>query len=521
LRERIELLKASEAPQIDGSPIAATRGIVELYERRRYAPAWTEPEMVFQLYDAVLRSVEHGLNPGDFHAGQIATRLHPAPDSENPMAIADSEVLLTDAFARLVVTLHFGKLDPASLDPAWNFSRSFATRDPVHLFNEALTSGQIKATIEGADPDFEQYRRLRRALRIHRALKAAGGWSEVPSGAVLEIGSSGPRVASLRQRLAVTGDFQVAESSDPEVFDEELETAVRRFQERHGLSVDGKVGPGSLAALNVSIDERIDQIRATMERIRWVFRDIPDNFVVVDIAGFNLTLYKNRVPIWNTRVQVGKPYHATPVFRDRIQYLEINPTWTIPPGILRNQTLPQIRKDPEYLSRNNMSVMTTSGTVVDPTTIDWAATTGGFPYMVRQEPGPHNALGRIKFMFPNKHMVYLHDTPSKGLFAQSERAFSHGCIRVENPFELARLLLEDLPGWDRDRIDQVVASRSTTRVDLAEPMPVMLLYWTVEVTENGTVHFRKDVYNRDQAILKGLDDPYLVSPPEGSYGSSE
>ncbi len=219
--------------------------------------------------------------------------------------------------------------------------------------------------------------------------------------------------------------------------------------------------------------------------------------------------------MWESRVQVGKPYHATPIFKDTMRYIDFNPTWTIPPGILRKETLPRVRRDPEYLSRNNMSVVTTSGKIVDPSTIDWAATTKGFPYMIRQEPGPHNSLGRVKFMFPNKYMVYLHDTPSKGLFARSERAFSHGCIRTQNPFDLAELLLAD-QGWDRTRIDQVLASKKTTRVNLDNPITVMLLYWTAEVDEDGTVHFRKDVYNRDAPIIKGLDEPFRVSLPEGA-----
>ena len=234
-------------------------------------------------------------------------------------------------------------------------------------------------------------------------------------------------------------------------------------------------------------------------------RDLPGKYLIVNIAGFQVFLVENGKKIWETRVQVGRPYHATPVFKDTVRYLDFNPTWTVPPGILRNETLPAIRKDPNYLSRNNMSVVTHSGTIVDPSSIDWAATASkGFPHMIRQEPGPHNALGRVKFMFPNQYMVYLHDTPSKGLFARSERAFSHGCIRTENPFDLAGLLLAD-QGWDRERIDQVVASKRNTRVNLEDPITVMLLYWTAWADAEGTVSFRKDVYNRDPAIIKGLE----------------
>jgi murein L,D-transpeptidase YcbB/YkuD len=280
---------------------------------------------------------------------------------------------------------------------------------------------------------------------------------------------------------------------------------VKRFQERHGIDADGKVGPRSIEEMNIPVEARVDQIRASLERVRWVFRDIQGDYLIVDIAGYNAHLVKHGERIWSTRVQVGKAYHATPVFKDTMRYLDFNPTWTIPPGILRNETLPRIRKDPN----------TTAGKIVDPSTIDWAATaTKGFPYMIRQEPGPHNALGRVKFIFPNKYMVYLHDTPSKGLFARTERAFSHGCIRTQNPFELATLLLGD-QGWNRARVDQVVASKKNTRVNLEEPITVMLLYWTAEADDEGTVFFRRDVYDRDAPIIKGLDQPFRVDPPEG------
>jgi murein L,D-transpeptidase YcbB/YkuD len=345
---------------------------------------------------------------------------------------------------------------------------------------------------------------------------AGGGWPTVSSGPVLELGSTGPRVVELRNRLRVTGDLEGPEATDPQTFDAGLETAVKQFQSRHGIDADGKVGPRSVEEMNVPVETRVKQLRASLERSRWVFRDVPVDFIVVDVAGFNVHLFKDGEEVWDSRVQVGKPYHATPIFKDTMRYLDFNPTWTIPPGILRRSTLPAIRKDPSYLGRSNMTVLTTSGQVVDPSTIDWEATkTKGFPYMIRQEPGAHNALGRVKFMFPNKYMVYLHDTPSKGLFARSERTFSSGCIRVQNPFELAELLLEN-QGWDRARIDQVVESRKTTRVNLKNPITVMLLYWTAQVDDDGTVHFRKDVYNRDAPIIAGLDEPFRVSLPTGA-----
>jgi murein L,D-transpeptidase YcbB/YkuD len=521
LRERIEWLSSTPNPSVDGAPIAAVLLITKLYERRGYEPAWTDPAMVKELFDQVLRSVEHGLNPDDFHATQLGTRLNPGPRANDPVFAADTEILCTDALARLAVTLQFGKLDPTDLDPAWNFSREIARQDPVEVFNEVLETKTVAARLAATEPQTGFYRRFRKALIEYRAILAEGSWSTVPAGPVLQVDSVGPRVAALRTRLRVTGDLAGPDPADPEVFDEDLEAAVKHAQMRHGIDPDGKVGPRSIEELNVPVEARIDQLRASLERMRWVCRDLPDDYLIVDIAGFHAYLIEDGEEIWSARVQVGKPYHATPVFKDTVRYLDFNPTWTIPPGILRNETLPAIRKDPDYLSRNNMSVVTTRGEIVDPSTIDWAATaTGGFPYMIRQEPGPGNALGRVKFMFPNKYMVYLHDTPSKGLFARTERAFSHGCIRTENPFELATLLLDD-QGWDLARIDQVVASKKTTRVNLENPITVMLLYWTAEADPDGTVYFRKDVYNRDAPILEGLDEPFRIDPPKGAREAIE
>ncbi len=512
LRDRIASLSTTAKPTVDGAPIAAVPGITKLYEVRNWEPAWTRA-MIRQLYEQVQRSIEHGLNPTDFHAQQLGARLKST--AKDAVYRADTEILCTDALARLAFTLKFGKLDPTSIDQAWNFSRTIDGHDPIKVFDEVLSSGNITTALENAEPDLVEYHRLQNALVEHLDIQARGGWPTVPEGKGLKLGSTGPRVVALRERLKVTGDLVDTGPTDPAVFGEGLEAAAKRFQWRHGIDADGKIGPRSIEELNVPVADRIDQIRANLERARWVFRDVEATYVIVDIAGFHLDLVEEGQIVWSTNVQVGKPYHATPVFKSTMRYIEINPTWTIPPGILRNETLPAIRKDPSYLSRNNMSVVTTSGKIVDPATIDWAATAGkGFPYMIRQEPGTRNALGQVKFIFPNEYMVYLHDTPSKGLFARTERAFSHGCIRTQNPFDFAEHLLDN-QGWDRARIDQVNESRKTARVNLETPVTVMLLYWTADVAEDGTVLFKRDVYGRDAKIIAELAEPFRVDPPKG------
>ncbi len=511
LRGRIDTLHETGVLTVGQETIAAVRLIPKLYQDRDFRLVWTRPAMVETLLTAIEEAPDQGLDPNDYHFEAIRLRLDIAAQGlTGTTSLVDLDLLLTDAFARYAFTLHFGKLNPEDIDPVWNLSREFAERgDGVELFSMALDTGSIREFLIAVAPDLTEYRRFVAALKEYRELAEAGGWPTVSEGPVLEPGDRSPRVTELRARLAVTDGLETT-AGDPELFDEEVEEAVKRFQDRHHLDTDGKIGPKTDEALNISIEDRIDQIRASLERMRWVFRDVPDDFVIADIAGFQLILFRDRERVWTTRIQVGKPYHATPVFKDEMTYLVINPTWTIPPGILRKETLPAIRRDPDYLKKKNMSVIRSDGSVVDPSTVDF---NGKFPYGVRQEPGPSNALGRIKFIFPNPYFVYFHDTPSKSLFGRSARAFSHGCIRTENPLDLAALLLEDNEGWDRTRIDKVVDSAKMTTVTLAKPMTVFLLYWTAEVRADGTIGFREDIYHRDAKIIDGLDQPFRFEAP--------
>jgi murein L,D-transpeptidase YcbB/YkuD len=269
------------------------------------------------------------------------------------------------------------------------------------------------------------------------------------------------------------------------------------------------VDPGTLEAVNVTVETRIDQIRVNLERARWVFHSVHGKFVLVDIAGFEVAVRQEDGLTWTCRAQVGKPYHETPVFRSDIKYLVFCPTWTIPPGILEEDTLPAVKRDPDYLAKRNINVIDRNGNVVDQASIDWSKYSAqDLPYALRQEPGPNNALGQIKFIFPNPHLVYLHDTPSKSLFDHTDRAFSSGCIRVEKPFELAELLLNDPEKWNQEEIKKAIESGKTRTVFLPVPVPVLLFYWTVEPFPNGEVHFKSDLYGRDEAILEGLNGEF-------------
>ena len=358
------------------------------------------------------------------------------------------------------------------------------------------------------------YRQLQVKMKFYRDIAAKGGWPTIPDGPTLHPGDNDPRVAIVRQRLATTGHIEKDSGADSSSYDAALKEAVKGFQVRHQLGADGVAGKQTFAAMNVPVEHRIDQIRLSLERLRWVKEEAVDTMVVVNIAGFRAVFFSDGAIEWETRVMVGKNYRKTPIFRGDIAYLEFNPTWTIPPGILRNDTLPAIRKNPNYLASKNIQVIDKNGKIIDPSTVDWSKHQRSAPYTFRQTPGPHNSLGMVKFIFPNEHFVFLHDTPHRELFSQTERNFSSGCIRVQNPFDLAELVLNDPKKYNRAELDAIVASRKTQRVHLKPKVPVIILYITASIGADGEVRFYKDIYNRDQKILDALNGPVLIQLPE-------
>jgi murein L,D-transpeptidase YcbB/YkuD len=288
-------------------------------------------------------------------------------------------------------------------------------------------------------------------------------------------------------------------------FDEELDEAIKDFQMINGLEADGICGKQTYKALNISIDERLDIIRVNMERCRWINNDLPREFVLVNIADYHLYIFRDREIDYECRVVVGKEFHETPVFTSDIKYVVFNPTWTVPYSIASKEILPKLKKDPNYLQNRNMTLLS-GQKEVNPSTVDFSRLSQrNFPYTIRQEPGPNNALGLVKFMFPNKYAVYLHDTPSKSYFEKSERAFSHGCVRVKDPLVLAEILLKD-KGYDSEKITTVIKSKKLQNVNLSRPMPVMLMYWTCyENEDDGRIYFYRDVYGRDKKVLSKLN----------------
>jgi len=517
-----EQLSLGSEVSLAGATLASTHIIPRFYADRSFTPAWIDDDQIDEFVRLVAQAEEEGLDPADYNHAEITNLLGQyRSDRDDDKLRAEVDVLLTESLSRYGYHLIFGKVDPTDLDENWNWSRSMGGRDPVTLVQQAIDSESIETFIDNFLERGQIYQRAKAILAEYRALKEQGGWPQVASGPTLKLGMNDERIPIIRKRLAVTGDLPDSEASGNRSFAELLQRGVEQFQYRHNLEQDGVIGPQTLAAMNVTVDERVNQIRVNLERIRWVVRDLENVLVITNIAAFRTVLIRDGKIVWSERSQVGRYYRQTPVFKGRIKYLQFNPTWTVPPGILAKDILPQVQKDPSYLAKKNMDLIDRDGNTVDPSSVDWLRYGADRlpPYQFVQRPGPTNALGRVKFIFPNPHFVFLHDTPSKALFERTERSFSSGCIRVENPFELAALLLDDPEKWNSATIQQILDSEKPRTVFLKEPITAMLLYSTVDVADAEVVRFYRDIYHRDAPVLKSLDDDFEFRLPADAPAS--
>lgn len=477
------------------------------YQSRDFALAWIGPTgPTTQALDIVRVLKDAGSHALD--ASQYADAVQAAAELAKDATLRErvnADVLLSRAALLYARHASAGRVDPKSLSRNIDFAPLAA--EPADVLERLLAADGPGDYLESLNPRTADYRALRSAFEKLLAGAALQKLTRVPEGPLLKPGVSGSRVALLRERLNETGDLASGAPSDPSVFDETLEAAVETFQARESLPVDGVVGSMTLAALNRSPADQLRQLAVNMERRRWMPDDFGTRHVLVNEPAFALRVVDAGETVHTARVVIGKSYHQSPAFSDEIETVVFNPYWNVPDSIAYKEYLPLLRRDPTYLARQGFRMYAASGSRFVPaefSAVDWSHPDAGrFRFKLRQPPGAANALGKVKFLFPNKHSVYLHDTPSKSLFARDSRAFSHGCIRVQDPLKLAEVLLER-EGWSRADIDRAVASGRNQHIALDTHVPVHLVYWTAAAQDNGTVVYHRDVYDRDERLASAL-----------------
>ena len=507
-----EVLRLMAETTERAQPTPLQRSVHDFYAARGGQPVWLGPgtggrDRLAQGLEVLDNAWREGLDPYEYRLSLFAAGLDEAAKTDDATTLAAMELQAMQGLLRYARDVSVGRTGPAKVDP--NVFAAEKVFDPAPVLAAlADPSADAGAVLRAMPPAHREYTGLRAALLRYTELGGAG--QLVYEGPALKPGMRDPRVAQMRRRLAVVGDLGALEAEpDPELYTPLLAQAVKGFQARHGLEADAIAGAQTLGALNVPLSERREQIRLNMERWRWLPKDLGERYVLVNIAGFEAEMVDDGAVVDRMRAVVGRTYRMTPVFSDRISYVEVNPTWTVPPKLAREDLLPKLKKNPGYLAENGFEVFAGwngDAARVDPSGIDWSGVqAASFPYKLRQSPGPKNALGEVKIMFPNRFDVYLHDTPSKELFRERVRAFSSGCIRLQRPFDMVNWLMRVGGGPGPAEIEEVRRSRETTVVRLRETVPVHLIYATAWAAPSGETHFRHDIYNRDRLLWQSLN----------------
>ncbi|MGC3945150.1 MAG: L,D-transpeptidase family protein [Chryseolinea sp.] len=455
--------------------------INQFYKKREFAYAWYDQKGLIEQAGSLFNRIVH------IHDDGITAELsyeqdfvHMMEDSDSLLhkepRNADAELMLTSQYFSFAkhVWQGVGQTDEEKMD--W-----YLVRKKLDL--EALMDSLLlhpERSIDADEPVYRQYALLRKYLKKYNHIDSVGKWVTVPSSdRRLSVGDSSETILQIRKRLALTGDF--AGDTVSRTYTNELADAVKRFQDSRGLQADGVIGPSVISELNISSSKIVEQIVLNMERARWVPVSMDGSYIVVNIPAFKLYVYDHDSVVWDMNIVAGQPMHETVIFNGELKYIVFSPYWNVPQSIYKNEILPGIKKDPNYLVKHNMEQNGNS---------------------VRQKPGPSNSLGRVKFLFPNSYNIYLHDTPSKSLFNKDDRAFSHGCIRLAEPKKLAMYLLRDNKTWTSPKIDAAMKSNSEKWVTLDKPVPVFIAYFTAWVGRDGVLNLRKDVYKRDTRLAE-------------------
>jgi murein L,D-transpeptidase YcbB/YkuD len=504
------LSEADVSPFTDDPLVAET--LRAFYSGRGYEPAWMTgyrptPE-AYALLDAVARAEAEGLRPwfygGPWIEDEIARMKAMQSRGEHapPARLADLDLRLSTLFFSFGHDIITGRVNPALLDGAWA-DETWEANLPAVLAS-ALRTGMVREAMASFSPPYPAYYGLRTELARYRAVAASGGWPVIGEGTEAAPGGSDPRIAPLRTRLAIEGYDTGGAPVDADLLDPALASALGLFQARHGLPISGALDAATRAALDVPATDRIRAIELNMERWRWLPRTLGETHVMVNIADFSLRAVERGAEVMRMRIVAGRPYWHTPSMSGPLSALVLNPSWHVPRSIAEDELLPAARRDPGTLARQGLTVRLAwndDAPAVSPADIDWTSPPEGLRFV--QPPGPGNPLGNMKFLFPNGHNVYLHDTPRRSLFARTVRTFSHGCIRIERPLDLAAWLLRGAEGWDRAAVEAALAGGGEMTLALPEPrVPIHILYFTAWVAEDGALQFRNDVYGRDPMLAE-------------------
>jgi len=496
------LIAGSGAVSVNGTRLAFPGQLRGFYQQREFRPAWVEKDGIIldagELLQTLKNSENEGLPVSDYPVASIEHYMYGAIDG--PLQLAKLDLLLTDSFLHYGSNVRSGRLGPRRVGGDWFLP--YKRFDASGLLADALPQHAVGDALAALPPAHEGYSRLRTVLKQYRALAAQGGWPQVGRGQSLRLGSKEQRVVPLRERLRLSGDFKEDIVADPELFDAPLNEAVQQFQRRHGLKDDGVVGERTREELNLPVKARIREIEANMERWRWLPEEMPARYIMVNTAGYDLDLMDGGTPALDMRVIVGRNKRQTPVFASDVTALMLNPAWDVPPTIFREDILPRLRVNPARLERLNLRLLY-NGKDLKPNSVDWTKVSAYHsPYVLRQDPGPKNPLGRIKFLLHDSDGIYLHDTPDRYLFDRPVRALSSGCVRLEHPISLALYLLASPEKWDRASLEQAIGLGKTQILPLPEAMPIYFTYWTAWVDKGGIVQHREDIYRFDRRLLR-------------------
>ncbi len=485
----------------------------QFYVQNNAIPIWVQDNHIKKDAESLIAiikdSYKDGINSNNYtldNVEELITEYNNSKESSDRSAIlANLDASLTDLFFQYANTLVYGQINIKEVYPTWNINKH--SIDLIAKLNE-INKNNINDIVNSLLPTDPQYQKLKDKLAIYQQIVINGGWKTIPNGPKLKLGDKSKRVQLLQERLLITGELNSIKQKG--VFDKSLKKAVMLFQKSHGIYPDGIVGQSTLQALNVSAEMRTRQIELNMERIRLLPNDLGRKYILVNIPDYSLAVFDDNKMILSMPVIVGRDQKLQScVLSSAIRYVDFNPYWYIPNSIAIKEILPKLKRDPKYLYNHNMEVFTNYGTPpIDPTTIDWKSISeSNFSYKFRQIPSESNPLGQVKFIFPNSCGIYLHDTSDPELFKHSKRAFSHGCIRIGKPIDLATYLLSDKSNWTRDQILSTIKTGKNKAIYLSEPINIYIVYQTAWVNESGILQFRNDIYNIDSVAYTLVNKP--------------